>query len=136
RRLASSAPSTPGRSGSATRLPAAPRTCARPGGSCAPDLDELARALGVLEQLPDAAVRVVAVADDRVAVAAQRILDGGADRVDAGAAALAHALRAERRERRGGLDVAGAERRHVERVRDVVVVEVRRQQVAVLVVLV
>ena len=53
-----------------------------------------------------------------------------------GAAALAHALRAERRERRRALDRAGRERRHVERVRHVVVVEVGRQQVPVLVVLV
>ena len=58
----------------------------------------------------------------------------GADRVDAGAAALAHALRAERRERRRALDAAGLQRRHVERVRHVVVVEVRGEQVAVLVV--
>ena len=70
-----------------------------------------------------------------VTTCAGRVLDRGADRVDARAAALAHALRAERRERRRALDRAGRERRHVERVRDVVVVEVGRQQVPVLVVL-
>ena len=70
-----------------------------------------------------------------VTTCAGRVLDRGADRVDPGAAALAHALRAERRERRRALDRAGRERRHVERVRDVVVVEVGRQQVPVLVVL-
>ena len=48
-----------------------------------------------------------AVVDDRPAGRPQRVLQRGADGVDAGAAALAHALRAERRERRRRLDVAG-----------------------------
>ena len=65
---------------------------------------------------------------------AQRVLHRSADGVDTGAAALAHPLRAERREGRRALDVAGLEWRHVEGVRDVIVVEVRGEQVAVLVV--
>ena len=56
------------------------------------------------------------------------------DAVDPAAAALAHPLRAERRERGRRLDRAGLQRRHVERVRHVVVVEVRGQQLPVLVV--
>ena len=78
--------------------------------------------------------RVARVVDDRRAGGAERVLERGADGVDRRAAALAHALRPERRERRRRLDLAGLERRHVHRVRHVVVVEVGRQQVPFLVV--
>ena len=79
-------------------------------------------------------VRVVARRHDRPPGGHERVLERGADAVDPSAAALAHPLRAERRERRRRLDRGRLERRHVQRVRDVVVVEVRRQQVAVVVV--
>ena len=76
----------------------------------------------------------MAVGHDRGTDGRERVLHRGAEAVDAGSAALAHALRAERREGRWRLERTGLERWHVERVGHVVVVEVRRQQVAVLVV--
>src|SRR5437899_2831445 len=73
--------------------------------------DERRSPFRLLQQPPDALIRVVAVGDDR----AGRVLNRRTDGVDAGAAALAHALRPERRERRWALGRAGRERRHVER---------------------
>ena len=79
-------------------------------------------------------VGVVARRHERAAGRAQRVLERGADAVDPAAAALAHPLGPERRERGRRLDRRGLERRHVERVRHVVVVEVGRQEVPLLVV--
>src|SRR5437588_3113269 len=114
--------------------PTRPEVGTASGASCVAHLHELAGLLGRLQHLPHTPVGIAAVVHDRLAAPAQRVLDRRADRVDTGAAALPHSLRPERREGGRGLDVAGLERRHVHRVWDVVVVEVRRQEIALFVV--
>ena len=91
-------------------------------------LDVRPRRLRIAEHLPDPVVRIAAVVHDRRRRRGAMRPGSPRRRVDAAAAALAHPLRAERRERRRRLDAPGLERRHVERVRHVVVVEVGRQQ--------
>src|SRR5918999_5766810 len=90
--------------------------------------------LRIADQLPDRVVRVAAARHHGPSHRPQRVLERGANGVDASAATLAHPLRAERVEGRRRLEVARLQRRHVHGVRHVVVVEVGCQQRAVLVI--